>query len=169
MNSLAQTIAAAANSVLAGSGTYLRETPTFVGIDTSQGLLPPFIICADFTTTSVITPVGKEFDSTTATVFFADARPGVGDDEQAHAQTALRMESLQSLFFAELLRQDYQTPNRSRTELRDVYAAMLDGVGAKFTISIPARSLEPTCNPPILRNVSFTAVPTFDNATFVAA
>ena len=162
MTSLDQTIAAAAATALAGGGTYLRETPTFAGIDTSTGLAAPFIICSDLTITSVITPVGKEFESTTATVFFGDVKPGLGDDTAAHAATVQRMQSLQYLFFAELYRMDYETPGRKRTEMRDVYAAMLDGLGSQFTISIPAPSLVPVCNP---RPVT---APTITNATFVA-
>lgn len=162
MNSLAQTIAAAANTALAGVGTYLRETPTFAGIDTSSGLTAPYIICSDFVIKSVITPVGKEFESTTATIFFGDVRPGAGDDTGAHDATVSRMQGLQYLFFAELLRMDYDTNGRQRTEMHDVYAAMLDGLGMQFTISIPAPSLVPACLPRL-----FT-VPTVTAATFVA-
>ena len=106
MISLAQTIAAAAAYALNGTGTYLRETAADAGLDTSTALPAPFIVCGDLTIASVVSIVGKEFDSTTATVYFGDVKPGLGDSPEAHAAAVQRMELLQHRFFAELLRLD---------------------------------------------------------------
>ena len=183
MTSLDTCIAAAATAALAGNGTYLRETPTDAGMDTSTGLPAPFIVCGDLTISSYVTAVGKEFDSTTATVYFGDVKPGAGDSPEAHAAAVLRMELLQHRFFTELLRLDYPGAGRKRTEMRDVYAAMLDGWGCQFTLTVPAAPLLFACLPgtgspipvaPVITNVTFTgdavtAAPLVTAATFVAA
>ena len=145
MSSLAQTIAAAAAYALNGTGTYLRERAADAGLDTSTARPAPFIVCGDLTITTLITPVGKEFDSATPTVYFGDSKPGLGDSTPAHDDAVLRMELLQERFFSELLRLDYQASGRRRTEMRDIYAAMLDGLGCQFTLAMPAASY---CLPP---------------------
>lgn len=122
-------------------GTYLRETPEQATIDTSSALPAPFIVVGDYTTTTVLNAIGKEFDSASPTVAFADTRLGQGDDPEAHFAAVARMEQLQMLFFAELEQLGRPATNRRRVPYAGLYAAELDGVGVQFTLTVPAAVL----------------------------
>lgn len=136
-------LAAAATTALAGTGTYLRETPEQATLDTSS-LPAPFIVCGEYTTTQA--RPDSRVSGAAVSLYFCDVVPGQGDDPAAHFAAVARMEQLKQRFLAALDAYPLaQLDGIRATPMSGIYAAMLDGVGVQLTLTVPAASTVAAC------------------------
>ena len=143
MTSPAAYIQAAALAALNGTGTFAHESNAQATLTLNAAALPAII----YGTATVGQPrPDSRAESTTATVYFADATPGPGDDAAATYATQERMQGLKRRFLAALDAYPLaQVDGIKATPFAVTYEAMLDGVGAQFTLTVPAGSLVEAC------------------------
>lgn len=158
MNSLTSYVQSAALAALAGTGSFIHDSPELATLKLNSAQLPAIIYGE---------PVLKQSDSqargitATVTIFFASTTPGLGDDYDASLQTIATMQLLCNQFLAILDGPMALTKveNITRGDLFKVYEAVLDGVTCQFTLTVPVAPLVVRCLPgaaPVITN--FTAV-----------
>ena len=140
---IAQTLEAAALLALSGTGSFLYQSAEQAELSAQDHALP-LIVCYDFTT-SQASPNSRT-ESAALTLYFADARPGQGDDPAAHHATTAAMEALKRRFLAALDAGPLaQLDGIRATPFAGYTSSELDGIGCQFTLTVPAAALVVAC------------------------
>ena len=156
MNSLTSYIEAAAVAALAGTGTFVHDSPELATLVLNSAMLPAIIYGE-----SVLEMANTQSRGITATVtiYFGAAVPGAGDDYALDSKTVAAMQLLCNRFIAILDDPMALTKVESQkyVPFHKAYEAMLSGTGCQFRLTVPATPLLVRCLPgaaPVITNMA---------------
>ena len=145
MNSLTSYIEAAAVAALAGTGTFVHDSPELATLVLNSAMLPAIIYGEP---TLAQADASSRVETSTVTLYFATSKPGAGDSAALHYGAVAQMDALKHRFFSLLDSSPYVRIDALKaTPFANAYEAMLDGVGCQFLLTVPSAPLVVRCLP----------------------
>jgi hypothetical protein len=171
MTSAADVIAVAAQAALlqwlgrstapdAQLGTFLHASQVQAGIEANTVPMP-LITLFDYTTNQKAT--NDRVLRADCTMYFCSEKAGQGDSAEVEMAAVAQMTQLKRRFLAALDSSPIlEITNIRATPFHNAYAALLTGIGATFTLGVPASLVEP-CLPALVESTRTT---TYQKATY---